>query len=218
MLDWRYPTQFAGVFAPARAASVPSVQRFMRTESAKGVGVRRRTHDMSLLRPHPDFDLRTSFATDADRNNYLSDQTDSSYSLKVEEEPAGWMPLDLTTPPEVVDLRMPLVNTGLFERPQAELHQNFRNLDRDAFFRHQNAARLANITTHHSNVFMVRLTLGYFVVDPTTGSVNAEYVTETGGNLRSKATYIVDRSIPIGFLRGMDVNAMNTVIYSSIEE
>ena len=175
------------------------------------------------MRPHPDFDIRTM--SDTVRGEYTSNtlNPDGSepFTIAVERDPTGGavtLPMLNPSPPEVADLKMPLVNMGLFERPQAELHQNFRNLDRDSFFRHQNAAKLVNVTTHHSNVFTVRMTLGYFVVNPATGSVGQEYVTDTGSNLRSKATYIIDRTIPIGFLRGTDVNAMNAVIFSSLEE
>ncbi len=108
MLDWRYPTQFAGVFAPAQASSVPSVQRFMRTESKKSnlTGVRRRTHDMSLLRPHPDFDLRTM--TDAERSN-LAMTNDASYSLRVESptDPNGVFASQ--TPPSTLTIPAPEV-------------------------------------------------------------------------------------------------------------
>ena len=113
---------------------------------------------------------------------------------------------------------MSMLNRTLFERPQAELHTNYRGLDRDSFFRHQNTAKLANLTTAHSNVFIVRLTTSYFVVDPTTGAVREEYVDETGEPVRARATYIIDRSVPVGFLRGKAMNNRNAVLYEAIED
>ena len=124
-LDWRYPTRFAGVFAPAGAASDSSVQRFMRLEGDGNRGVRRRTHDMSVLRPHPDFDLRTMNASE--RTAVLA-ETNTDYSINVEANPTGGavtLPPLATSPPEVVNLRMPLLNKSLFERSQAELQQEF---------------------------------------------------------------------------------------------
>ncbi|MCA9138403.1 MAG: hypothetical protein KDB00_16645, partial [Planctomycetales bacterium] len=228
-LDYRYPTRFAGVFAPAAASLTPSVQRFMRTldrsasaqptslgPSGLPVGVPRRTHDMSLLRPHPDFDVRTM--TNAQRTN-VATAADTSFSLAVETPDVGGFAPALTPPtPEVRDLRMPLVNSGLLERPQADLHMNRRNLDRDSFFRYKNAARMANMTTGHSNVFLVRVTLGYFEVDATTGAVGAEYINNTGQPERSRGTFLIDRTIPIGFLRGKNMNAEKTILYSEVEQ
>ena len=115
-------------------------------------------------------------------------------------------------------LRMPMLNTGLFERSDAELHHSLVSHDRDSYFRHKNAARLANVTTHHSNVYMVRLTLGYFVVDPETGAVGDEYINATGEPLRSRATYVIDRSIPVGFLRGESIDTSRTILFEEIEE
>ncbi|KAA5540692.1 hypothetical protein FYK55_20080 [Roseiconus nitratireducens] len=228
-LDARYPTRFAGVFGPAQASSTPSLQRFMRQGDRSGVGMPRRTHDMTVLRPHPDFDIRTM--SNAQRTA-VNQPTDTRFSLEVEFDAATSPLNDATqnstdsvvvpglTPnkQEVRELRMPLVNTGLFERPEAELHMNLRNLDRDSYYRFQNAARMSGVTTHHSNVFHIRLTLGYFVVDPTTGAVGREYINETGEPIRSRASYVVDRTIPVGFLRGKNMDAERTILYSEVEE
>ncbi|MCD0461802.1 hypothetical protein LOC72_20210 [Roseiconus lacunae] len=243
-LDYAYPTRFAGVFAPAQASATPSVQRFMRQlgrDTAATAGYPRRTHDMGLLRPHPDFDLRT---LTSDQITDIQNATDTRFSLEVEENttmltinnpsntnqlplltngnetetrPAGGPTFPAALQP-ITDLRMPIVNTGLFERPQAELHMNRRAKDRDSYFRHQHAARMAGMTTHHSNVFLVRMTVGYFVVDPQTGAPTQEYVTDTGEPKRTKATYVIDRTVPIGFLRGKNMNAAKTILYSEIEE
>lgn len=180
------------------------------------MGIPRRTHDMSLLRPHPDFDIRTMDNTD--RSNAAL-PTDPWFALSVETPDAGGFS-GTETPPtgEVSNLRMPLINTGLFERPQAELHMNSRSLDRDSFFRYKSAARMAGVTTHHSNVFLVRFTLGYFEVDATTGAVGAEFINNTGEPQRSRATFIIDRTIPIGFLRGRNINAEETILYAEVEQ
>lgn len=174
------------------------------------MGVPRKTYDMSLLRPHPDFDVRGLGTTD---QTAISNANDTSFSLQVETpQPAP------ASPPEVSNLRMPLLNKGLFERSQADLHMSDRQLDRDSFFRYQNAARMAGVSTHHSNVFMMRLTLGYFEVDPETGAVGAEFISDTGTPQRSRATYVIDRTVPVGFLRGKVMNTEETILYSEILE
>ncbi|QDV82811.1 hypothetical protein [Planctomycetes bacterium TBK1r] len=259
-LDWRYPTRFAGVFGAARSSSLGSVQRFMRADETwtggTDIGSVRRTHDMGLLRPHPDFDERLiPLAVRDQHNDTTTDPTtysvsvnspsatggDASFALVVEYDPTadaindGGQPTNDTTLPATqvrTDLpadtyntsvavnrhKISMLNSGLFERPQAELHSNFRHLNRDSKFRFENAARLANLTTNHSNVFLIRMTTSYFVVDPITGAVGQEYVDATGEPVRSKATFMVDRSIPVGFLRGKTLNARNTVIYSEVQE
>ncbi|MEO1618692.1 MAG: hypothetical protein AAFV88_22775 [Planctomycetota bacterium] len=227
MLDYRYPTRFAGVFGPSRAASTPSVQRFMRQEnlletnasagpSNLPIGFPRRSHDMGLLRPHPDFDERTMDVTQ--RNAFESTAGPTTpiheYSVRVEANPqiAGGVSTDIS------DLQVPLVNKTLFDRSREDLHKNFRNLDRDPHFRFKDSARMANVTTHHSNVFLIRLTMGYFVVDAQTGAVGQEYSDETGEPIRSKATYMVDRTIPVGFLPGRDLGVDRTILYSEVDE
>jgi hypothetical protein len=229
-LDWRYPTQFAGVFAPARASATPSVNRFMRTRDADtGNTLPRRTHDMGLLRPHPDFDERLLNNTDraAAKTSVTVDDSGNpdtnNFAIDIELEPTGGAvtipgPENAGSLANVRDWEVSLLNRGLFERPQADLHKDFRNLDRDAYFKYRDAARMAGMTTNHSNVFHIRLTLSYFIVDPTTGAVGAEYVNETGEPLRSRANYVVDRTIPVGFLRGRDMDAKRTILYSEIEE
>ena len=172
---------------------------------------------MTIMRPHPDFDLRTMSSI---QRTEARQPGDDHFSLKVEDATA----LSVSALPrtfgksEIDELRMPLINKGLFERSDAELHMNLKNLDRDSYFRHQNTARLANVTTHHSNVFMIRLTLGYFVVDPRTGAVGEEYINETGEPNRSRGTYVVDRTIPVGFLRGKNMDAQRTILYSEVSE
>ena len=242
-LDWRYPTRFAGAFGTARSSALGSVQRFMRAPDESGIGAIRRTDDMGLLRPHPDFDER--LITNAQRNAHANPPTTASgnpwpFSLGVEVAaetlgandgnqggggdvtapgptrvgPAGRVPSGDT----VNDLRMSVLRTRLFERPQAELHSNYRGLDRDSFFKYQSTARLANLTTGHSNVYLIRMTTSFFVVDPTTGALGAEYLDSTGEPVRAKATFVVDRSIPVGFLPGKPLNTMNTVIYSEVTQ
>ncbi|MEO1527889.1 MAG: hypothetical protein AAFX06_20855 [Planctomycetota bacterium] len=249
-LDFRYPTRFAGVFATAQAAATPSVQRFMQLEdraqtflvpddpmnamntpsdASAPAGLPRRTHDMTMLRPHPDFDLRTM--SEEKRDDFLNDETDTRYSLSVEadasmltdgtngiNDPGLSTSIAGTVAAEVSNIRMPMVNTGLFDRPDAELHMNLGNLDRDPYFRHRGAARMANVTTNHSNVFTVRLTVGYFVVDPTTGAPGAEYVTDTGDASRTRATYVIDRTVPVGFLRGRDLDSKRCILFEEVGE
>jgi hypothetical protein len=79
------------------------------------------------------------------------------------------------------------------------------------FDRLQRAIRLPNLTTNQSNVFAVWVTVGLFEYDPITG-FGAEYVDETGGVKRERKFFIIDRSIPVGFKQGEDLNYRQTVL------
>ncbi|QDT60246.1 hypothetical protein SV7mr_27660 [Stieleria bergensis] len=234
-LDWRYPTQFAGLFSVGRASSSGSVQRFMRTPNAPdpvpgnpNPGVVRRVSEMGLLRPHPDFSNR--LITDAVRTAHGdSATTPPLYSLGVGKLPTADGTLNNTsgTKPDLAfaqprplaeDLEISMLKTRLFERPQAELHSNFRSLDHNPYYKYKDTARLANLTTHHSNVYLVRMTVGFFVVDPRSNAITTEYVNSTGKPIRSKSTFMIDRSIPVGFAPGKALNSLNTVIYSEVDQ
>jgi len=232
-LDYRYPSRFAGMFAPTAVATLPSTQLYLRMGTSDSHrSTLRRTHDMSLLRTNPDFDLRVM---DATQRVNAQTPTMTDYKIGVETPTTSMaitMPTlvyapnaaginDSTPTTQVASLRMPLYSSGLFERTQADLHKDFRSLDRDPFFRFKNTAQLAGMTTHHSNVFMVRFTVGYFVVDPATGAIGEEYLDPRNGYTRPKGLYIVDRTIPVGyepntgFISTDQLNALDTVIFSS---
>jgi hypothetical protein len=95
----------------------------------------------------------------------------------------------------------------------------YADYNRNAFFRYQELTRLANCVTTRSNVFAVWITVGYFEVspapvgDPSSGpyhpdgwQLGQELGSDTGKIERHRAFYIFDRSIPVGFIRGRDVN------------
>jgi hypothetical protein len=75
-------------------------------------------------------------------------------------------------------------------------------------------------------VYAVWITVGYFEVQA--GTVDAahpdgyrlgrELGSDTGDIKRHRAFYIIDRSIPVGFARGKDYNAANTILLSRFIE
>lgn len=102
----------------------------------------------------------------------------------------------------------------------------WEDTNRNPYFRYQALSRLGNLVTTHSNVFAVWVTVGYFEVKPwdATGkpagakapSDGYEILTEMGsdtGNIeRHRAFYIIDRTIPVGFMRGKDLNGENAIL------
>jgi len=86
--------------------------------------------------------------------------------------------------------------------------------NRSSYFRYQAIQRLAGATTTHSNVFAIWITVGYFEVmphavdtaHPDGYQLGAELGSDTGDVTRHRAFYNFDRSLPVGYIRGQDVN------------
>jgi len=155
--------------------------------------------------------------TSDDLRTALGNETDTvAYSLNVETDPGMDDLNSVTAPPAVANLRMMRTRTGMLERSLPELHKDLRHRARHPEARFENASRTVNKTTHHSNVFLVRLTVGYFEVDPITDQVVGEYRNPQGARNRGSAAFVVDRSIPVGFLPGRPINHENTIIFSSL--
>jgi hypothetical protein len=112
---------------------------------------------------------------------------------------------------------------------------DYRNSDRNAFFRYQLYTKLQNIATTRSNVYAIWVTIGYFEVErvkvdsltsrslPTQSEFPSddipdayrypdgyrllrEHGADSGETVRHKAFAILDRTIPVGFVRGENLN------------
>ena len=79
------------------------------------------------------------------------------------------------------------------------------------------ASRLAKMATSNSNVYSVRIVLGYFEFDPITG-IGREYGEDEGKVQRHKGFYIFDRSIPAAYQEGQDLNTGNCILLRRIIE
>ena len=105
----------------------------------------------------------------------------------------------------------------LFERVST---QPYDNTNRNPYFRYEGLNKLANSVTTRSNVFAVWITVGYFEVyphavdagHPDGYELRGELGSDTGEINRHRAFYIFDRSIPVGFQRGLDVNVENAIL------
>ena len=100
---------------------------------------------------------------------------------------------------------------------------NYNDPNRNPYFRYQALTRLGNLVTTRSNVYAFWITVGYFEVTPWTNNVvngptvidaghpdgyqlGPELGSDTGEVERHRAFYIFDRTIPVGFQRGQDLN------------
>jgi hypothetical protein len=76
---------------------------------------------------------------------------------------------------------------------------------------YQDMSRLSNLTTTHSNVFAVWVTIGYFEWTEEDGLIQ-EHKASSGENSRHRSFFIIDRSIPVGYLPGQDFNVTDTIL------
>lgn len=76
-------------------------------------------------------------------------------------------------------------------------------------------SRLQKLVTERSNVFAVYVTVGLFDYDENSG-IGREYGLDNGQNKRLRAFYVIDRSIPVGYRVGQDLNTENTILVRRI--
>lgn len=100
--------------------------------------------------------------------------------------------------------------TPLFQYTSTQPHEE---TSRNPFFRYRMYERLGNMVTTRSNVYAVWITVGYFEVRRSTNTAFAdgyelgqELGMDSGDMQRHRGFYIFDRSIPVGFVRGQDLN------------
>lgn len=132
----------------------------------------------------------------------------------------------------------PLENRNpLFVDVNADATQKYNNVDENPFFRTESLQRLSNLVTTRSNVYAVWVTVGYFEVEleknPNVGPtptlvdpsatlyhqlypegymLGQELGADTGDVKRHRAFYIIDRSIPVGFIPGKDLNTEKAIL------
>lgn len=100
------------------------------------------------------------------------------------------------------------------QNPQQGSSNYYQDRNKNAFLRYQSLMRMPNLVTDSSQTFEVRLTLGFFEVNSTNvNDLGIEYKEDQGENQRYHAMFIIDRSVPVGFIPGQDVNARDTVIF-----
>jgi hypothetical protein len=106
------------------------------------------------------------------------------------------------------------------------------NTQKNPFFEYQSLQRLSSLATTHSNVYSLWVTVGYFEVEkydlfnpthatlgplhrqvyPDGYTLGQELGVDSGDVTRRRALYVIDRSIPVGFVPGEDLNTDKAVI------
>lgn len=141
-------------------------------------------------------------------------------------------PLADSSPPVTREVNVTMMRehpTASYNRPvlaaplpsvlPTELQQD---ADRNAYFRYHGLERLGSSVTNRSSVYAVWITVGYFEAQPVDTSTfnNSNYAgvypdgvrlgkeigIDDGNVRRHRAFYMFDRSVPMGFSRGEDLN------------
>jgi hypothetical protein len=100
------------------------------------------------------------------------------------------------------------------------------DFNRGANFRYQLIQKLGSTASTHSNVFAIWITVGYFEAlpaavgpgNPDGYQLGQELGADTGDVTRHRAFYIFDRSLPVGFVRGVDINSDKAFLLKRIIE
>jgi hypothetical protein len=108
---------------------------------------------------------------------------------------------------------------ALFASPPFESCGN--DAAKNAWFRFDSLIRANANSTVRSEVYAIWVTMGLFEVEPM-GVINPrypdgyrlvrEYGSDTGAVTRHRAFYIFDRSIPVGYQSGADVNIQDAIL------
>lgn len=110
--------------------------------------------------------------------------------------------------------KVPFFVRGAIQAPTAANAPEMNRL-RNPYMRYQTVMRMPNLVSNNSQVFLIRMTIGFFEVDSATQSLGREYNAETGNSERFHGTFVIDRSIPVGFSPGEDLNARDVVVFES---
>lgn len=95
------------------------------------------------------------------------------------------------------------------------------NTNKNPYFRYEAFQRLGNLVTTRSNVYAVWVTVGYFEVqqvpaDPVVYPDGYRIVREIGSDAghvkRHRGFFLIDRTIPVGFQRGENLNTDKTIM------
>lgn len=100
------------------------------------------------------------------------------------------------------------------------------NVTRNPYFRYQGLQKMSNLVGTQSNCFAVWVTMGYFEAEP--AAINAahrdgyslgqEVGIDSGSVQRHRGFYIIDRSVPVGFIPGKKLNTDDAILMKRLIE
>jgi hypothetical protein len=175
----------SGAFVPQTSATSPITSALMQSWNYPGFGLTYNGVNTTMLRSQNPTTGTSPFTTSTPGSMALFDDTNFDSTN-----------LNLTSP-----------GSG----------NSYRNPAANDYFQYQMFTRLGNLTTNRSNVYAIWVTLGKFEVQPIgVSATNPDgyrlvkpYLDDTGNQATTRGFYIFDRSIPMGFQRGQDLNIEN---------
>jgi hypothetical protein len=118
-------------------------------------------------------------------------------------------PETVPSPDPVSDDATPLM---LDDNNNAKQLGLYRDSDKQPFIAYQRLTRLPNLVTQQSNVYAVWLTVGFFEFDIENSGIGAEFTGNRGEVTRYRSFYIIDRTAPVGFRPGEDLNTDKAIL------
>ena len=100
----------------------------------------------------------------------------------------------------------------LFTNPAVTVVPPQDLMTQHALKRMDRVMRLPNLVTNQSNVFAVWVTVSLYEYDPINGFGN-EYADELGLPKRERMFYIIDRTVPVGYKPGENLNTDRAILY-----
>jgi hypothetical protein len=100
------------------------------------------------------------------------------------------------------------------------VNSGHNNTERNPYFRYKGYQKIGNVFSTTSNVFAVWMTVGYFEVDTVPPSaahpdgfvLGQEVGADAGEVTRHRSFYIIDRSVPVGFIPGQKLNTDDCIL------
>ena len=219
-----YPTEFGRPFRSAECSHLVPLNNLIPLREIDTTILRQGPADINAVdSPVPPSNY---LIYDLDPTKNPGDQNDPSIPTTVPDTTIPIRP-SLTPHPEIATFlsKKPLFNY--------ESNNGSDNTDRNPFFRYQGLERLTNLVTTRSNVYSVWITVGYFEVKPHKDRTDPQYPnvqpivdaahpdgyelgqelgSDMGEIVRHRAFYMIDRTIPVGFVRGQDLNVEKAII------
>jgi hypothetical protein len=117
----------------------------------------------------------------------------------------------------------PLLRSNVDSLVAGQEMQAYRDTNRNPYFRYEELNRISNLVTTRSNVYAVWVTVGYFEVEPAPAPVDTdvypdgyrlgqELGADTGEITRHRGFYIFDRTLPVGYLPGQNLNVEKAIL------
>ncbi|MFN7731489.1 MAG: hypothetical protein ACK5OB_06280 [Pirellula sp.] len=188
-MDPNYPTQFAGAYRSALAANIAPYAPYLGQTQINN-------RPMVVQRGRYSNESTTLRSLNPDPTGRMQPNAANQGNLLFSPDGIAMNEVTLTPPPSPTT---------------TEIEDAARN----PFTRYQRAMRLPNLVTDQSNAFAVWVTVSLFEYDPIRG-FGKEFTDGNGNNEREQSFFIIDRTVPVGFIPGEDLNTDKAILLERV--